>query len=236
MKYKTLIARAEQLREEGNPLQAAILLEGVEHAANKAKRYEAQADALAQRIVCYLHRAQTRNPVRHLRVMESLSKEGIELAKKHKSARPYLRIFLYRLGDARFRQEAYSEAVELLGEAVKGLSEKDDKYPEFISYLGLAMVFNDDSTGAGVRLLDKALGNIRAAKQSYTELDRWIIQFTGVLLRIARAEIHLNRKSIATNALVQAEGWVRLLDSKYKKPKRLEEYRKISRLLSQRRR
>jgi hypothetical protein len=236
MKYKTLIARAERLREEGSPLQAAILLEGVEHAANKAKKYRTQGDALAQRIVCYEHLARTRKPAKYLRLMETLCQEGIELAQTHRAARSYLRIFLYRLGDAKFRQEAYTEAVYLLEEAIKGLPEKDDKYPEFASYLGLALVFNGDSSGTGNQLLDKALGRIQAAKSNYAELDRWMIHYTGVLLRIARAEIHLKRKTIAANALFQADAWVNLLATKYKKPRRLEEYRKIYRLLNPHRR
>lgn len=224
--FERRIHQAVLVRENGNPVRAAITLEGLElQAANKSD-YVNQARALSQRIVCYQILSEFGKNRTFLVRMQKVSKEGLTFATNQPEVRDFGPIFEHRLGIACLRLGELNEALAHFQSATDSLQTTDDKYPEFQAYLGLANVYLHHES-LGQQQLDKAWGTISDAELPPEDKNRWIwmVHSTGILLRIAEADIMMNRFDAADATLDLARPLVHELHEQHGKPYRLAEYK-----------
>jgi hypothetical protein len=237
--YQDRINEAVALRERRKIMDALVILQEIEQEASLVGEFAFQAEALSQRIICHQHLSQGADQEKHLHAMATLSRQGIELANSQEAARTRLRTFHYWMGDALFRQKDYVGALDHFQIAAQNMAPHDREFPEFASYLGLALVYNGE-VNQGRKLLDEASVRIRQARSEYEKRQEpewlWMIHYSGVFMRLARAEIFLDNIPTAANALLKTKPWAVSLKKKHGMSRRLEEYQKLERLIRARRR
>ncbi len=229
--YIQLVTKAEQAREQGNYLAALQYIDQAIIMAAEALAYGDVVEALAHKLLIYLHRYQENGNAVFLELMYGDVQAGIKIVDQHNIEGHPKAVMYLRAGNYFYEHSQLSESVQLLQHAIDALPNETSTgtKAEFMSHYGMLLVLTG-VVDKGLRLLQQAM-ELAEQDSALPPYHKQIV-IAGIHMRMAEAYHTLPQNDQVQIHVEAAEAIAQSLANEHSMPMRLMQIKRLKEKLT----